>query len=51
MNQDLASIQPSFLDPIASIGDSRPEWIVSIVSDSQNIQPEPISSVAAMKLW
>jgi hypothetical protein len=51
MNQDLASVQPGFLDPIASIGNGGSEWIVSIVPDSQDIQPGPISSVAAMKLW
>ena len=40
MNQDLASIQSRFLDPIASISNGRSKWVISIIPDSEDIQPE-----------
>jgi len=49
MNQDLASVQSSFLDPVTSIGDGRSKRIISVVSDSEDVQPEPISCVAELK--
>jgi len=51
MNQDLASVQSSFFNPIASIGNGRSKWIIPIVPNSENIQPEPISCVVELKAW
>jgi len=46
MNQDLASVESSFLNPVASIGNSRSKWIISVVPDSEDVQPDLISSAS-----
>jgi len=48
MNQDLASVQSSFLDPVTSIGNGRSKRIISIVPDSEDVQPDLISSASRM---
>ena len=39
MNQDLASIQSRFFDPIASISNGRSKRVISVIPDSEDIQP------------